>query len=208
MNVRVRQLGLLVALPILLVGCATQTTHDAASGGAHSAATSPSPSPSMSPGMSMSGGAPAAGAADTGPSESARMICGPEIRRDVATTLALPAQPPTTTTWANHLYTCTYRLPVGPLVLSVQESTGAATARTYFEGLRQRLGTARPLIGLAALGLPSYDTPSGTIVFLKDTMTLQVDASRLPAVLGPQHDTRSNVAYTVASDILGCWTGK
>lgn len=51
-----------------------------------------------------------------------------------------------------HLYTCTYQLPVGPLVLSVKESPDVPAVRTYVNAMRQRLGRTKPLAGLAGLG--------------------------------------------------------
>lgn len=143
-----------------------------------------------------------------GPSASATMVCGPEIRADVRLILGLPAPPPTTATWADHVYTCVYRLPVGPLVLSVRESPDAGSARGYFEGLRATLGPTRPLAGLAGLGQPGYATPTGTVVVLKDNKTLRVDATRLPAQLGKDRQSPAELAYEVAADVLACWTGK
>lgn len=192
-----RQLGLLAILPILVTGCAA----------AHAA-------PEAAPGMSMPGMAPTTSApvptgsgTAAGPSASARMVCGPEIRRDVATALGLRTPPTATTSWVDHLYTCTYRLRTGSLVLSVKESPDVPAARGYFSAVQHRLGNTHPLLGLSALGLPAYDTTDGTVVFLKDDKVLQVDATTLPHEAG-QPDSRSGLAYEVATDVLGCWTGK
>ena len=38
-------------------------------------------------------------------------------------------------------------------------------------------------------------------------MTLRVDATGLPAVFGTQKQKRTDLAYEIASDVLGCWTG-
>jgi len=174
-----------------------------------------SPGMSMAPGMSMPGMSPAGTATSpahndtaSGPSASSRMICGPEIQGDVVTMLALHPAPSTTTTWAGHLYTCTYHLPAGPLVLSVKESPDVASATVYFNALRQRLAPTHPLTGLLSLGETAYDTPGGTVVVLKDDKTLQIDATELPRVAGQHQQSRTDLAYEVASDIIGCWTGK
>jgi hypothetical protein len=119
----------------------------------------------------------------------------------------LPAPPRTSTTWLDNVYTCTYHLAQGPLVLSVHEAGTVPMARSDFIALRNRLGTTQPLRGAEGLGLPAYETTRGNVVFLKDDKTLQVDGSGLPRHLAPSHRTRSDLAYTLATDIMGCWSG-
>jgi hypothetical protein len=216
MNGRHWTLGLLAVLSVLTAGCAgrpvtTQSTH--------SVSTPPGPGVSagmaMPPGMSMPGMSPAgdtsslpsSGTVD-GPSASAQMVCGPEIRADIVTILALRPAPTRTTTWTDHLYTCTYHLPGGPLVLSVKESPDVTSANAYFTALRQRLGITHPLVGLAGLGNAGYDTSDGTVVVRKDDKVLKVDATGLPLKIGQHQQSRADLAYEVASDILGCWSGQ
>ena len=67
---------------------------------------------------------------------------------------------------------------------------------------------AEPLRGLDSLGLPSFEAPTGTVAFRKDDKVLQVDATGLPPEVGSSHRPRTDLAYTVATDVLGCWTGK
>ena len=38
-------------------------------------------------------------------------------------------------------------------------------------------------------------------------MTLNVDATRLPARAGPTRDSRADIAYALATDIIACWRG-
>ena len=147
-------------------------------------------------------GTPTTSAVSSGPSVAAQMICSADIRSAI-TTVLLPAAPVATSNWANHVYTCTYQLPIGKLVLSVTESATEASANAYLEDLRQQLG-AQPLIGLTPL---AYGTGDGVVVLVKDNDTLRVDASRLPVQFGDQGQKRTDFAYEVASDILGCWTG-
>ncbi|MEO6821546.1 MAG: hypothetical protein ABI468_03435 [Candidatus Nanopelagicales bacterium] len=64
------------------------------------------------------------------------------------------------------------------------------------------------LSGLASLGLPAFETPNGMVAFLKDDKTLQVDASAMTSLIGPQRLTRSGVAYQIATDVLACWNGE
>lgn len=134
------------------------------------------------------------------------MVCGPETQTNVASILALKSSPHTVTTWADHLYTCTYHLPDGSFVLSVKESADQGSARAYFDGLRGTLANTAPIEGLANLGFPAYQDQDGSVVFLKDNMTLNVDASDLPGTVGPHSVTRTALAYQVATTILACWT--
>lgn len=139
------------------------------------------------------------------PSPTAAMVCGSEIRDDLVTALQLSAAPSTTSTYVDRLFTCTYHLAQGPLVLSVMDTTDVPSATRYYDALRRELGNPRPLSGVASLGLPSVQTTSGVVVFLKDDKTLEVDASALPATVGPNHQTRADLAYQMATDVIGCW---
>jgi hypothetical protein len=211
--IRTRRLALLPALPILLAGCATASADSPTAAqpkpsSSTSTATGMSmpPGTSMPPGMSMPGmSMPGMTEQAAAPSESAEMICGAEIRGSVATILGLAKPPAATTTWADNLYTCTYHLANGPLTVSVKESGDVAAAKNYFDALRQRLGTTQPLRGLDSLGLPAFETSNGTVAFVKDDKTLQVDATQLPSEVNEQHRQRADLAYTLATDILGCW---
>jgi hypothetical protein len=178
--------SLLTAL--LLTGCAGSTQRPAA----NQASTGTSQT-----GMAM---------ADTSdpPSDTAKMVCSDDIRAQVSTVLKLSTPPKTESSWADRLYTCTYRLPMGPMVLSVKQSTGTAAAASYFSTLRPTLGSTEPLQGL---GERSYGTGDGVVVVIKDNMTLKVDTTGLPTVFGADQQRRSDLAYEIASDVLGCWTG-
>ena len=132
------------------------------------------------------------------------MICAEETKEDIASILALQQAPQTVDEWADATYTCTYRLAGGPLVISVKESSDAAAARRYFDTLKGRLQAA-PIKGLASLGFPAAQTADGSVVFLKDSSTLHVDATGLAARVGPQNVARTDLAYQVATTILACW---
>ena len=204
MTHKYQRLSLLAAAPILLAGCgaASSTSHTAP-------AAATSPGPSMAPGMKMPDGTTMPDTLTAaGPSQSARMVCSNEIRKDVAILLALPALPSTTSTWTNHVYTCTYRLDQGPLVLAVTESETAAAARGHFTNLQKHVRASQPIQGLESLGLPAFEAPNGTVAFVKDDKTLQVDTTRLPPLVGNPHFNRAHLAYTIATDVLGCWNGK
>ncbi|MGI8761697.1 MAG: hypothetical protein ACR2LF_10485 [Jatrophihabitantaceae bacterium] len=205
MNRRNRARALIAAGALLLTGCASSR-----------AATQPpaaAPAGAMTPGMVMPDGStmgavaasPSAGAAFAGsPSSAEKMICAAETHADITKVLGLKQSPPATSSWVQHLYTCTYRLPMGTFVVSVKQSSDPSTAKAYFAHLRTTLGSTQTLDGL---GQGSYGTTAGTVVLIKDSDTLTVDATRLPAVFGAQQSKRFDFAYEIASDILGCWTG-
>jgi len=160
----------------------------------------------MAPGETMAGMtmAPSAPSKPDAPSKAAAMVCSQDIRDQVRTVLQLDAPAPVQSSWHDQLYTCTYTLPMGRMVLSVKQSASDSVAHDYFDALRGKLGSTEPLIGL---GEQAYGTKTGIAVVLKDNMTLQVDTTGLPAVFGPQQQRRTDLAYEIASDVLGCWTG-
>lgn len=230
MNRQHRRLGLLLTLPLLLAGCGSTHGADAAATGAAKPSASASMSSGMSgmkgmkgdmKGMDMSGtthsSSPSSGkstatataesAAAAKPSPAAEMICGSETADAVATIAGLSAPAHKVRTWADGRLTCTYHLPTGALVLSVQEATDPATGQAHFADLKRRLAPTTTLTGLAALGLPAFRAGDGSAVFLKDGMTLRVDPSALPAHVGAEHTSRSDFAYTIATDVLACWSG-
>jgi hypothetical protein len=134
------------------------------------------------------------------------MVCSDEIHTAVAQTFEQPAVADGNSTWSDQLFTCTYALEGGPLVLSVKDTTTGPTGRAYFDALRASDGMPPLLTGLKAFGLPSYETSTGRVVFLKDGKTLVVDAQGLPVVAGPKGQTRTDVAYAIAADVIGCWS--
>jgi len=151
--------------------------------------------------MSMASGAAASAAA---PPETATMVCGDEIRTKVKQVLGLPAEPATGSTWAHSVYTCTYALPQGPMTLTVQVLPSNARAGSKLDADRTATTGAQPLAGL---GERAWGTDAGTAAVLKDNQILTVDTTRLPEVFGANDQKRTDLAYEVASDVLGCWTG-
>lgn len=195
MSTRTRLAAALIAAPLLFAGCASSASH------------TPAGQRQMTPGMVMPDGstmgAMAAGDTAAQPSAAAKMICSDETGSDIAAVLHLPTKPSGTASWHAPHYMCTYSLPMGTLVLSVHEAASASSAATYVAGLRQQLhATIAP--GLTA---QSYRTADGQVIVLKDNDVLHVDATGLPAEFGTQHEKRTDFAYEIASDILGCWTG-
>ncbi len=87
------------------------------------------------------------------------------------------------------------------------DSADVPAASTYFTAERSRIGATHRLDGMTGLGLPAYESTSGVVTFLKDHMTLVVDARSLKGAIGPEHHTPAYIAYTLATDVLACWNG-
>lgn len=183
MTVRLR-IAALIAAPLLLAGCA-----------AADAGTTASTSTVTSHPVTTSAAKPPA---------NASMVCSDEIRGKVQQVLKLPALPPVHATWIKQVYTCTYDLPVGPMVLTVHVAPTKSAANAAFEARQAATAGATGLIGL---GEHAYATPDGTATVIKDAMTLTVDTTALPPVFGAEQQKRTDLADEIASDVLGCWTG-
>jgi hypothetical protein len=206
---------MLVAGLLVLAGCGGTAIDSqpaasrpaSASGGASSSSTSKAPGMDMAAGESMSDMADpgGSGSGPGKPSAESRLVCGPEIRRNIGHLLALRPAPQGRATWRDHVYTCSYPLPVGRLVLAVTESADVPAAHRAFRDMRRALQPMQRLQGLAGLGLPAFETRTGITVFLKDNMVLRVDATRLMLGGRPKSASRSDVAYELATDVMGCW---
>jgi len=133
------------------------------------------------------------------------MVCADETRKNVALLFGKQLPAPTST-FVDHLFTCTYVTPAGPLVLSVMDSADVPAASRYFTALHKRIGATHRLDGMTGLGLPAYESSHGTVTFLKDHMTLLVDASAVHGRVGPDHHTPTDLAYTLATAVLACWS--
>jgi hypothetical protein len=154
-------------------------------------------------GMDMSSAAPVA----AGPTPTASMTCGDEIRAAVQHTLELSRAPEGIHSWAHRLYRCTFRLAGGgELRMSVKDLDSAGPGRAYFDRLRASTPGAKSIVGLAAFGFPAFESAEGEVVFIKDHKTLEVDASRLTPTDLPSGITREVAAYGVAAAVIACWT--
>jgi hypothetical protein len=195
---------------LLLSGCAT------AAGSVTAASDSAAPAPSTvstgagdtdTHGGGHHGGTSSQGTSTTadGPSDAAKMVCGDQPMDRLTAILDLKQDPHTINDWADSTFTCTYHLDEGDLVISVKEARNKATALTYFDAMQALAKDATPIEGLANLGFPAYETADGSAVFQKDSFVLQVDASGLPATVGPDAVTRNALAYQLSTTILACW---
>jgi hypothetical protein len=133
------------------------------------------------------------------------MICSIQTQAAVAAALTLRDLPVPSSDWSGGMFTCSYHLEGGPLVLTVRELADPASAQRYFGGLRGHIGNAEAIEGLASFGLPAAKTAAGVVIFAKDNMTLEVDASAMPEPIGPYGVSRADFAYQIASGIIACW---
>ncbi|QYF91049.1 hypothetical protein [Arthrobacter sp. PAMC25284] len=207
MKYRNSWLGSLAVASLLLSGCAAAGAAEPGSGTASESASASESHAAGHPGEHHDAGSAAPATSEgEGPSEAALMVCGTETQDKISISLALSTAPHSVSSWADKLFTCTYHLAEGNFVLSVKESADPASARQYFDSLQSKAGDAAPIKGLANLGFPAYETTGGSVVFLKDNMTLSVDASDLPGAVGPNHVTPTAFAYQISTTILACWT--
>jgi hypothetical protein len=134
------------------------------------------------------------------------MVCGKEVRGQIAESLGLHERRVTTPTWTNHIYSCTYVYPNGSFKLSVTELVSAQATTAYFGGLANRLGRAQVLIGL---GRSAFIAKNDDVVARTDDKVLFVDVQAIPAAANAFLPTmkRSDIAENVAVTILGCWNG-
>ena len=146
---------------------------------------------------------PAVIAVGSNPSKSARMVCGAEAEKEIATALGVRTVARPLATWKNHMYSCRYVYPHGVMVLSVKEMSRASETTQYFDQLQATLGKSQPL----QLGQGDFIAKDGSAVVRKDYKVLRVDVTDLPAQFGKPPSQRSTFAADVAVTVLGCWTG-
>ncbi|MBT2534487.1 hypothetical protein J7E83_20620 [Arthrobacter sp. ISL-48] len=217
MKNRISLLASLALCSLLLSGCAAAAGFPGAVTGPSSDAPSTSARPqpgsqgaqaSQGPshsGVHHDGGTASSRPAPDGPSDAAKMVCGDQPMERLSSILHLEQRPHTVNSWADSTFTCTYHLNEGALDISVREATDQASALTYFDAMQALAKDAKPIQGLANLGFPAYETEDGSAVFQKDSFVLQVDASDLPATIGPDTVTRNALAYQLSTTILACW---
>jgi len=139
------------------------------------------------------------------PSKSAKMVCQPEARQDIAANLGVKEKSVTPPKWvrAQHLFSCSYVYPRGKITLSVKELSNEAQTTAYFNKVKAKYGTIQELQGL---GQGAFILKNNDVVARKDYKVLFVDVTKIPANFAPSM-TRSDVALNVGVAIMGCWTG-
>jgi hypothetical protein len=132
------------------------------------------------------------------------MVCESEAEGDITALLGVPPDRVEPPSWSDSLYSCRYDYPGGSFLLSVKELPDEQATARYFQDLDVRLGNVGLLDGLGEGG---FMTSNGSVVTRKDFKVLVVDASALPRTLGRWSLNPAAVARTVATAIIGCWTG-
>ena len=137
------------------------------------------------------------------PSPIATMVCQPKAQREIDEVLGEKAKV-SDKTWTNHNYACRYGYSTGSFELSVKELSSWTQTRTYFHDLGVQLGHPQKL---GNLGQGAFRTANGDVAVRKDWKVLLVNVSGLPPQFGRPPTSSTDVAYTVADLILGCWNG-
>ena len=132
------------------------------------------------------------------------MICKREVRAEISAVLTVTLKRPTRPTWVDEQYACRYASRSGTLTLSVKELPDATTTSAFVEALGVSLGRRPDPI---RLGDEAFATTNGSVVVSKDNKVLVVDVSQLAPEIGTQHRAPADAALSVATVILGCWTG-
>ena len=137
------------------------------------------------------------------PSPIALMVCRPKTQREINEVLGVRATV-SDRTWVDHKYSCRYGYRNGSFELSVKELSSWSQTVAYFRGLGTQLGDTQRL---GNLGQGAFRTSRGDVAVRKDWKVLLVDVSGLPPQFGVPPTSSTDVAFTVADVILGCWDG-
>ena len=137
------------------------------------------------------------------PSTIAKMVCASDAQGEIKRVLGVTARV-ATPSWVGHLYSCRYEYANGTFVLSVKELSSWSETYAYFGALGHSMGDTG---ALGNLGQGAFTTSDGSVVVRKDWKVLLVNIAPLPGQFGKPPTSKADVAYTVASIILGCWAG-
>ncbi|HEX4249129.1 MAG TPA: hypothetical protein VH008_14800 [Pseudonocardia sp.] len=139
------------------------------------------------------------------PSASALQVCDPnDGQKDIAAALGVTPTRVETPTWVDHLYSCRYVYPNGSFTLSVKELADDPSTVGYLDELAGKLGQVSPLDGI---GEVAFFTRNRSIVARKDNKVLLVDVSGLPPQFGSPPGPPAAMSRTIATVIMGCWSG-
>jgi hypothetical protein len=137
------------------------------------------------------------------PTKSAQMICNTDGQEAIDTAFNLVPPKVTAPTWVDHLYSCTYQYDSGSFDLSVKELPSIPETVDYFNSLKAKSTATQPI----GLGQEGFETSDDMSVVRKDNKVLVVDVSKLGSQFGTPPLTRSDASLTIATALLGCWTG-
>ncbi len=131
------------------------------------------------------------------------MVCAVKAQREIDEVLGVSARV-SDRSWVGHLYSCRYLYDKGSFALSVKELSSWRQTVAYFHSLGAELGDKG---ALGNLGQGAFTTRDGSVVVRKDWKVLLVDIADLPPEFGKPPTGSTEVAFTVADLILGCWNG-
>jgi hypothetical protein len=154
-------------------------------------------------GVTATSTAAAAHATKLKPSPKDKMICAKEVKRELAGVLAVKPTTVSKPTWVDQLYSCTYTYRDGAFTISVKDLPNKTAALAYFEQLAANQGKQTDNV---PLGDAAFITPNGSMIVRKDHHVLDVDAAQLPPQLTMLKLSPADVASSVATTVLGCWT--
>lgn len=111
------------------------------------------------------------------------MVCAGDVVDDVSRIMDVDGGLEPSSQWSAPVFTCTFDLEEGPLVLSVHDADDRAAGMAHFQELCTGTSGATAIRGVHSLGLPAHGTSAGTAAFVRDGTTLEVDATpaRRPA---------------------------
>ena len=207
-----RPAAALLAMVALLAAAATACGAQAGQSPAPATGVPASPAPAggaPTTGGSAAGGTPSWAApppAGPGqPSASALQVCSPDDgQKDIAAALGVTPTRVDPPTWVDRLYSCRYVYPDGSFTLSVKELPDNSSTGAYLDGLAAQRGNLAPLDGV---GQAAFYTRDKSIVARKDFKVLLVDVSALPPEFGKPPAPPAAVSRTIATVIMGCWSG-
>jgi hypothetical protein len=143
-------------------------------------------------------GASLAGAKDAdGDANPATDVCAPMVANGIIEFLGGPLPAPQHGAWAGHVYTCTYPLSGGQLVLTVTQLRNKAAAATAYSRLARAVTHRTRLNGL---GNGAYQAPDGTLIAHKDQFVLDADPTGAPPGIRP-----ADLAFAAVVAVMGCW---
>jgi hypothetical protein len=134
--------------------------------------------------------------AESSAREIAEEVCDDMVRTQVEASVQSGLTPPVGR-WQGRTFECSYQVPGGQLVLSVDELRTRQRARSDFAGERRSLDVRERLDGL---GRRAFQTTDGVLLVQKDQFVLRVDPGALPVDLD-----KRDVAFAAAVAVMGCW---
>lgn len=137
-----------------------------------------------------------------GPDELTAMVCQDEVRQELAAALGTDTPQAPRAHWTKPTFTCRYVYENGGFTMTVTEYADQPATEAAFTTRRESATDPQDLPGV---GDAAYATPDGSVFFRKDTKTMAIDVSGLPAQFGKPAIGRDAVALNIVATVLHCW---